>query len=190
LKRAVWGAVCALALTLTACAPPSTPYVPLDDDLAPLRKAFNADAGRTRVLMLVAPTWDICLRGVSEVHAALFAREPDPRLRPIVVWVPKVRGKAASIPYAAERVPDSRVQHFWDGRGALMNAYQRVLDISEDAWDVYLVYGPESRWEGERPPSPRFWMHQLGTPNRPRVRGRYLDVEAFVRETRAVLRSG
>jgi hypothetical protein len=56
LKRAVWGAVCALALTLTACAPPSTPYVPLDDDLAPLRKAFNADAGRTRVLMLVAPT--------------------------------------------------------------------------------------------------------------------------------------
>jgi hypothetical protein len=103
------------------------------------------------------------------------------------VWVPKLRGKAASIPYAAERVPDPRVRHFWDADGLLMNAYQRVLDLPEDAWDVYLVYGPEARWESELPPAPRFWMHQLGSKERPRVRGRYLDAEALARETRAVL---
>jgi hypothetical protein len=29
------------------------------------------------------------------------------------------------------------------------------------AWDVYLVYAPGVRWEGDTPPTPTFWMHQL-----------------------------
>jgi hypothetical protein len=103
--------------------------------------------------------------------------------------VPKVRGKATDIPFGAEHVSDPRVQHFWDGDSRLMNAYQRVLGLPEDAWDVFLVYGPDTRWDGESPPAPRFWMHQLGTKERPRVKGRYLDVQAFVRETRTVLQA-
>jgi len=175
-------------LTLAACAPPPVPYTDLDRGLDPLRDAFNAEASRTRVVMLVAPTCDVCLRGASAVHASLLAREPDPRLRPMVIWVPKVRGKATNIPAAAELVPDARVQHFWDGSGLLMNAYQRVLTIREDAWDVFLIYEPGVRWDGELPPRPRFWMHQLGTPARPRVQGPYLDPETFAHEALAVLR--
>ena len=98
-------------------------------------------------------------------------------------------GKATDIAYAARIVPDSRVRHFWDGGSVLMNAYQQVLGISEDAWDVYLVYGPEAKWEGERPPTPRFWMHQLGTKARPRVRGVYLEPTRFARDTLAILRA-
>lgn len=37
-------------------AQPIADYQPLDRDAEPLRTAFNADAGKVRVLMLVAPT--------------------------------------------------------------------------------------------------------------------------------------
>jgi len=43
-------------LASAACGPPDTPFVSLDRDLSPLRDVFNGDAGRVRVLMLVAPT--------------------------------------------------------------------------------------------------------------------------------------
>ena len=29
------------------------------------------------------------------------------------------------------------------------------------AWDVWLVYGPDAVWEGELPPKPEYFMHQL-----------------------------
>lgn len=46
-----------IALILTASAWASPPdYKALDADAEPLRAAFNADAGKVRVLMLVAPT--------------------------------------------------------------------------------------------------------------------------------------
>lgn len=44
------------ALASAAVAQPSTPYTALDEVGAPLRSAFNADSGKVRVLMLVAPT--------------------------------------------------------------------------------------------------------------------------------------
>jgi hypothetical protein len=42
-----------------------------------------------------------------------------------------------------------------------MRAFQTVLGLGSDAWDVYLLYGPGVRWDGDLPPRPDFWMHQL-----------------------------
>lgn len=46
----LWGAI--------ACQPqgPSSPHGNIGPDGEPLRSAFNADTGRVRVIMLVAPT--------------------------------------------------------------------------------------------------------------------------------------
>jgi hypothetical protein len=46
--------VAVLVLVSAACA--SRPYEKLDDRAEPLRARFNADAGRVRVVILVAPT--------------------------------------------------------------------------------------------------------------------------------------
>jgi len=164
-----------------------TAYTSLDSSLSPLADAFNAQAGNVRVLMLVSPTCDTCLRGAAGVHDALLAREPDSRLRPFVIWVPKLRGQASSIDTASARVPDPRILHFWDGGAQLMNAYQDVLGLPEDAWDVFLLYGPEARWDQPQPPRPRLWMHQLGAKDKPRVSGPFLDPEEFARQTRVLL---
>lgn len=54
------------------------------------------------------------------------------------------------------------------------------------AWDVWLIYDAETRWDGARPPRPRLLMHQLRE-----LRGNaefpLLDREAFAREVRQLL---
>jgi hypothetical protein len=74
------------------------------------------------------------------------------------------RGKASDVPSAMEGRTDARILHFWDGARATMNATRPVLDLTEECWDVYLLYDRDARWDGESPPKPTFWMHQLSTP--------------------------
>ncbi len=56
--RTTYVGLAAAALVLVASAGPSTPpaYERIDRDGEPLRSTFNADAGKVRVVMLVAPT--------------------------------------------------------------------------------------------------------------------------------------
>ena len=55
-RRTVAGAL--LLIGMAACQPPGNdrPHTSLGDDAAALRAAFNADSGKVRVVMLVAPT--------------------------------------------------------------------------------------------------------------------------------------
>jgi hypothetical protein len=138
--------------------------------------------------MLAAPTCGLCLQGVTEVQEALLSREPDPRLRPYVVWVPQLGGQEDDVPVATRFVPDARATHYWDGLRVMMRGYRATLGLSEDAWDVYLVYGSRVRWEGELPPKPDYWMHQLGSEREPRAKGPYLDPEVFAQNVLRLLR--
>jgi hypothetical protein len=107
-----------------------------------------------------------------------------------VVWVPKSEGAREDVADAMAFVPDPRAAHFWDARGALMRSYDRVLGLGEDAWDIYMVYGPDARWPaGAAPPAPAYWMHQLGEREAPRVRGPYLDAAVFADRVRALLQA-
>jgi hypothetical protein len=109
----------------------------------------------------------------------VLKKNQDARLRSYVVWVPKVGGTAKDVPEATRFVSDKRASHYWDEGGALMAKYTAVLELPEDAWDIYMVYGPTARWEGEAPPKPDYWMHQLGSNEKPRVNGPYLDPDVF-----------
>lgn len=120
----------------------------------------------------------------------MMAKIADERLRSYVVWVPKLGGAQKDVPVATRFMPDDRATHYWDDGGGLMSAYTRVLGLPEDAWDIYLIYGPEARWDGDLPPPPQFWMHQLGSRDSPRVKGPYLEPDEFARRVRALLGSG
>jgi hypothetical protein len=100
-----------------------------------------------------------------------------------VVWVPKRSGKDADVADATRTVPDARAKHFWDEAGRLMAKTTRALGIPVDAWDIYLVYGPDARWDGALPPKPDFWMHQLnGLEN---TGAPFLDGKRFAAEVAA-----
>lgn len=124
----------------------------------------------------------MCLRGSSEIADALNTME-DARLRAYAVWVPKVGGTESHVAQATVTLRDPRARHFWDGEGWTMRGFAPVLNIgSRDAWDVYLIYGPEARWDEDAPPRPRFWMHQLpGVTVAPE-----LDAAEFAAQLRAI----
>jgi hypothetical protein len=95
-----------------------------------------------------------------------------------------VGGQEKHVASATETFSDPRARHFWDEEGWTLEHFKSVLDIRVPAWDLYLLYGPDARWDGPEPPRPAFWMHQLwGVDNGPP-----LDAAVFgarVRETLA-----
>jgi hypothetical protein len=146
-----------------------------------LREAFNADAGTVRIVALVSPTCGACLRGATDMQA-VFGDVGDTRLRGYIVWVPKLDGQENNVPEATHTVADPRAGHYWDANGDLVHGYDRTLDLGQDAWDIYLLYGPGTRWDGADPPAPAYWMNQLGGANGPT-----LDSQTFADHARALL---
>ena len=129
----------------------------------------------------------MCLRGASEVQEQLLAKNDDSRLRAYVVWQPMLGGQETHVPDATRIVTDERASQYWDGPGSTLRSYRSVLSLAEPAWDIYMVYGPKARWQGDLPPEPAYWMHQLGERDRPRVDGPYLDAEVFAKKTNELL---
>lgn len=114
----------------------------------------------------------------------------DQSVRAYVVWVPMNRGLERDVPKATTEVWDVRARHYWDGDGQLIKSYREVLGgFNEPVWDTYILYGPEAKWEGDPPPTPTFWMHQLGSVRRPRVTtGPFWNPASFLDKARSLTR--
>jgi hypothetical protein len=121
------------------------------------------------------------------VQRGVFEKVTAASLRVYVIWVPMFRGHERDVPNASREVPDQRALHYWDGHSSSMRAVRASLGLSEDAWDVFLLYPPGVTWDGTSPPEPEFWMHQLGSRTKPRVDGPYLDPAVFLERTRTLL---
>jgi hypothetical protein len=80
-----------------------------------------------------------------------------------IVWTPMLATDSLDAANEREtRFSDPRVQQFWDQDRILGQYLSQTLNLKAAmAWDVYLVYPPNTVWEGELPPKPKFWMHQL-----------------------------
>jgi hypothetical protein len=119
------------------------------------------------------------------MQTAVLAEIGDPSLRAHVVWVPIL--KTDQDPPDQETralVPDGRAVHYWDADGIVSPLFAAALGLSPGypAWDVYLIYGPDVRWE-DGPPTPVYWHHQLpGVTKAP-----FLDGDSFARQLRLVL---
>ncbi|MEW6207835.1 MAG: hypothetical protein AB1631_05670 [Acidobacteriota bacterium] len=87
---------------------------------------------------------------------------PDDRFAAYIVWLPMIRtdNRDAAVTRSTE-FADKRLSYFWDGDRMTGKLWQKVLNFSATAWDIYFLYGAETRWEKE-PSLPEFWMHQLG----------------------------
>jgi hypothetical protein len=117
----------------------------------------------------------------------VMAKLADPDVRAYVVWVPMFRGAERDVPRATTELPDLRAKHYWDGDSVLVRGYRETLKFNEPAWDIFLLYGPEARWQGDRPPQPAYWMHQLMSGRTARVPGPILDGPTFLAEARRLL---
>lgn len=84
-----------------------------------------------------------------------------------VVWLPVLsrispEALASAARHSDKRFADARVLTYLDPEARLGEAYSSILGLPRDvpAWDAFLVFGANARWE-ERPPIPTDWMHQL-----------------------------
>jgi hypothetical protein len=88
----------------------------------------------------------------------------DDRLKVYVVWGPfKERETEADARFAAPFVPDPRATHFWTpstAAGELFKTPLKPLGLGDlSAWDSFLLFAPETRWE-EAAPAPVHFMHR------------------------------
>lgn len=79
-----------------------------------------------------------------------------------VVWSSQLGADEGDVAAAAELMRDPRAEHYWDGEDRVGAAFApHVGDLEIPAWDVWMLFAPGVRWEGEGPPAPSHWEHQL-----------------------------
>jgi hypothetical protein len=162
LTAAVLAAVLAVLLVHARGIPGQTrPHRDGGTQAQAVREAFNAAPGSVRIVALVSPTCGACLRGAADLQTHVFDSIASPKVMALVVWVPKLGGRESDVDEATHTIPDPRAIHFWDGGSYLVHAFDSTLNLGQDAWDVYLLYGPNARWDTAQPPAPQSWMHQL-----------------------------
>lgn len=130
-------------------------------DLERFRTRFNETSESMRVVAFVSPTCLVCQYGAGALRVVFDLGEQD-NVAGLVAWIPMmdVDDREAAVTEAA-RLDLAGIEHVWDGEKALGDAFAKTLGLRCSAWDVYMLYAPGITWEGDVPPEPTFWMHQL-----------------------------
>ena len=114
------------------------------------------------------------------------------RLAVYVVWIPVLNFQDEPTLQKngvkeSSRLSDSRAIHYIDPRGFSGKEYSPILNFPyhSPAWDVYLAFGPEARWDNRAPP-PTDWMYQGVGLDRVRL----LDGRRMAEEVQKLLAAG
>ena len=134
----------------------AAPYVVLDNRAQPLKDAFNADVGKVRLVMYVSPTCGECLRGAKQTQQRVLTSVTDPQLRIYVVWAPKNGGREQDVGIVTPLVIDPRATQYWDAHRVVTDAYDHMLSLAGPCAGIFMLYGPQARWEGTTPPRPDY----------------------------------
>jgi len=104
-----------------------------------------------------------CQRGARVVQSDVISRIATAEFVAYAVWEPILKtDDERSSRKAVTLLPDERVKNYWVHTSAVGELFQTPIDLNGGAaWDVYLVYAPGIVWEGDTPPEPTFFMHQL-----------------------------
>lgn len=168
----------------------SAAYTVIDDSGGQLRSDFNRAKGSVRLLFVVDPVCPTCAHGLSELDHALLAGTRDPRLQVFVVYAPVIGGTAADIHHAAALLHNPQVHNYWNAAGGFPRRLGTAVGFKRDnqvveAWDVWLLYGPDAEWGDAGPTAPQVLMHQLDPVQNPDYK--YLDGKRFAQDVRAQL---
>jgi hypothetical protein len=159
------GLLCVMLAPLAAwsAGSPQRPYVVLDKSLAQLRADFNANVGKVRLLYIVGPTCGTCLRGLSDLERAIYAKKnDDPRLVTFVVHVPTLGAREKNVAPASRLISNAHTMNYWEETGIIGKLMQQAMGADVYLWDFWTVYDPQVVWSDKhRMPVPGFWQHQL-----------------------------
>ncbi len=135
---------------------PDESYTSLGADAEPLRSAFNADAGKVRLLMYVSPTCGGCLRGASGLQKELLSADGDSRLAVYVMWAPRNGARESHVDRVTGLVTDERAAHYWDEHDVVGAPIDAAMELVGPCAGIFMLYGPEASWDGIEAPSPSY----------------------------------
>jgi hypothetical protein len=127
-----------------------------------LKSDFNRSSNRVRVILLLSPTWPVCLRGASAVQKML-EQHATAKVRVFAVWEPILPTDwSAPSSFALDRLSDGRVRQFWDKEHSLAqvmanshNAQTKPKCCNRNGilWDLIAVYPTGAVWSDRLPPA-------------------------------------
>jgi hypothetical protein len=168
--------------------------VVLNGEDQPLRDDFNRDQGVVRLMLLVDPRCPECLRGLADMGDDVLAKLPNgAHIKVYVVHEPVIGGSDKDIPAAAELLHTRLARHYWNPTGDFGRQMSQVLGLlhgsrSVYAWDIYMIYPPNTVWSGQDPPQPSYLMHQL--PGLDNQKFRPWDGKIFAAKVNEILAAG
>lgn len=136
---------------------PATDVQALDTRAEPLRSTFNADRGKVRLVLYVAPTCGGCLRQADEIQKEVLSAIEDPDLAIYVVWAPRNGAQEGHVERVAGLMKDRRASQYWDGHGAVADPVDAMLGLSGPCAGIAMLYGRDASWDAEPPPAPAYW---------------------------------
>lgn len=165
------------------------------DSVELIKAAFNANADKLRILLLVSPVCSECVFGAQVVRRSIVDRFVASGVYAVVVWEPMIepdteaaarRSSAnfAGAPAAQFYDPERQTgwayerEHFsgkWDDVEAALSSdhwLREVVDSKPDPspeWDIYMLFKPGVRWE-EHVPRPDAFIRHIGRDEQGRSR--------------------
>ena len=102
----------------------------------------------------------------------VFEKFPDANISASIVWIPILAEDTfESALQPITFLNDNRIHHFYDDNRMVGNSIADSVGWTGNiAWDIYLFYEPLTEWR-EKPPEPKYWMHQL--PDEWATKGKY-----------------
>lgn len=153
-----------------------------------LRANFNRDIEKVRVISLLSPACHYCVKGF-EVLKTVISPLDSKRVTAQIVWMPMVVGDQPKLAkQLAQNWQEPHISHSWDSKRVLGNEFQKVLNLTRTAWDIYVIYKPGVVWEGMLPPKPTYWMHLLSDSSGADP-AFFLNQEIFSKQIKSYLKS-
>jgi hypothetical protein len=144
------------------------PLHALADDGAELRAAFNRDADKLRLVLLLSPTCPACLAKAFVTEHYVLDTIKDDRVRVYVVWGPMLGDeREENARHATGRLPDPRVTHFWTPDNAVAKLFAAPIQLPKGylAWDTYQLFDPGVKWNAAVPAPTRFMQMNKPLPD-------------------------
>lgn len=79
------------------------------------------------------------------MQSEILEKSPQADIAVYAVWLPFLGGSEEAIDPGI--LGDPRVDHFWDGSRLTSTWFGDAVFDGFLAWDVFLLYGPDARWE-------------------------------------------
>ena len=167
-----------------------TKFMVLDHGAGDLKSAFNADLGKVRLVMYVAPTCGGCLRGAKLTQTNLLAVIDDPNLSAFVVWAPRNGAQERHVDKVLDLVTDERAYQYWDETGSVARQYDAMFKIAgRPCAGVFMLYEPALIWEGDEIPVPAYFEDAHAREFKQKA-GLQFDAERLAERARVLLGGG